>query len=85
MLEKESDLETPFKEEEVLEEHLDSKYDDALIIFIKIINTLVKRVMINIGNSANILYYNTFQKLGQTSNELISITSSLMGFRGDSI
>ncbi|KAJ8458599.1 hypothetical protein OPV22_031525 [Ensete ventricosum] len=48
-------------------------------------NTYVKRVMINTGSSADILYFDAFQKLGLTDRDLAALTSTLTGFTGNSV
>ncbi|RWW49265.1 hypothetical protein BHE74_00044596 [Ensete ventricosum] len=48
-------------------------------------NARVKRVMIDTGSSADILYLDAFQKLGLTDKDLVSLTSALTGFTGDSV
>lgn len=54
----ESDIEIIFNEEEV--EYLNPNYDDSLVIFVMMIIVLVKRDMIDIDSSANILYFDIF-------------------------
>lgn len=49
-----------FREKEV--EHLDRKHYDALVISFQIVNALVKSILIDIGSSADIIYYDAFQK-----------------------
>lgn len=46
-----------FKEEET--EYLDLNHDDALIVFMRMINTQMKRIMIDIGSSIDNLYFDT--------------------------
>ncbi|RZR72585.1 hypothetical protein BHM03_00014759 [Ensete ventricosum] len=46
-------------------------------------NAYVKRVMIDTGSSIDILYFDAFQKLGLTDKDLVTLTSSLIGFTGD--
>ncbi|RZR90375.1 hypothetical protein BHM03_00018269 [Ensete ventricosum] len=46
-------------------------------------NACVKRVMIDTGSSADILYFDAFQKLGLTDKDLVTLTSILTGFTGD--
>ncbi|RRT81277.1 hypothetical protein B296_00001053 [Ensete ventricosum] len=58
-------------------------HDDALVISIRMANAYVKRVMIDTGSSADILYINAFQKLGLTDKDLVTLTSTLTGFTGD--
>ncbi|RWV95306.1 hypothetical protein GW17_00042078 [Ensete ventricosum] len=64
-------------------EYLD--HDDALVITTRIANTRVKRIMIDIGSSADILYFDTFLNLGMTNRDLTPMTSTLTGFTGDTI
>ncbi|RRT49616.1 hypothetical protein B296_00005727 [Ensete ventricosum] len=58
-------------------------HDDALVISIRMANTYVKRVMIDMKSSADILYFDAFQKLGSTNKDLVTVTSTLTGFIGD--
>lgn len=73
----EDNSEITFKEEEM--EYLDLNYDDALVISMRMINAQVKRVMIDIGSSANTLYLYTFQKLGLSANGLTPMTFFIDG------
>lgn len=65
--------------------YLDPNYDDTIVVFVRMINTRVKRVMIDIGSFANILYLNTFKKFRLLANDLTPMTSLLMGFTSNSI
>ncbi|RWW03640.1 hypothetical protein GW17_00033182 [Ensete ventricosum] len=65
------------------EEYL--KIDHALVISTQIIDTQVKRIMVDTESSADILYIDAFQKLGLSSGDLVPKTSTLTGFIGDSI
>lgn len=47
------DLEITFKEEET--DYLDPNYDDSLVVFVRMINAQVKKVIIDIGSSFDIL------------------------------
>ncbi|RRT50751.1 hypothetical protein B296_00013493 [Ensete ventricosum] len=58
-------------------------HDDALVISIRIANAYVKRVMIDIGSSTDILYFDAFQKLGLIDIDLVTLTSTLTGFTRD--
>ncbi|RWW33120.1 hypothetical protein GW17_00002195 [Ensete ventricosum] len=62
-----------------------SNHDDAMVITIRIANARVKRIMIDTRSVVDILYFETFQKLGLTDQDLIPLTSTLTGFTGDSI
>ncbi|RWV80394.1 hypothetical protein GW17_00058349 [Ensete ventricosum] len=58
-------------------------HDDALVISIRMANAYVKRVMIDMRSSTDILYFDAFQKLGLTDKDLVTLTSTLTGFTGD--
>nr|XP_009387769.1 PREDICTED: uncharacterized protein LOC103974627 [Musa acuminata subsp. malaccensis] len=60
-------------------------HDDALVISAKVANAQVRRIMVDIGSSADILYFDAFQKLGLARENLSPICSTLTGFTGDSI
>ncbi|XP_064963280.1 uncharacterized protein LOC135611572 [Musa acuminata AAA Group] len=62
-----------------------SHHDDALVISIQVANTRVKRVMVDIGSSVDILYLDAFKKLSLTKEDLIPMASALTGFARDSI
>lgn len=68
------DIEIMLKKEEV--EH----HNDAFVIFDMIINALVKRVMIDIRSSTDILYFDAFQKLRVATNGLTLMSSFLTSF-----
>ncbi|RRT31622.1 hypothetical protein B296_00049597 [Ensete ventricosum] len=46
-------------------------------------NTYVKRVMIDTKSSADILYFDAFQKLRLTHKDLVTLMSTLTGFTGE--
>ncbi|XP_064947796.1 uncharacterized protein LOC135598185 [Musa acuminata AAA Group] len=60
-------------------------HDDALVISARIANAQVRRVMVDTGSSADILYFDAFQKLGLAKESLRPVGSALTGFTGDSI
>ncbi|RZS07861.1 hypothetical protein BHM03_00038787 [Ensete ventricosum] len=60
-------------------------HDDALVISIRMANAYVKRVMIDTRSSADILYFDAFQKLGLTDKDFVTLTSILIGFTEDSV
>ncbi|RWW26887.1 hypothetical protein GW17_00008703 [Ensete ventricosum] len=64
-------------------ENLD--HSDALVISIYIANAQVKRVMVNAGSSADVLYHDAFQKLRLTTVDLSPMRFNLTRFTNDSI
>lgn len=64
-------------------------HDDISLVSVIMINARVNRVMIDTSSfvdlSKTISYFNTFQKLGLSTNNLSSMTFLLMGFIDDSI
>ncbi|RZR84301.1 hypothetical protein BHM03_00011089 [Ensete ventricosum] len=61
-----SDPEISFQPEG--EEYVD--HDNSLVVAMRIANARVKRIMIDIGSLAYILYFEAFQKLGLTDKDL---------------
>ncbi|XP_065039424.1 uncharacterized protein LOC135673957 [Musa acuminata AAA Group] len=60
-------------------------HDDALVISARVANAQMRRIMVDTGSSANILYFDAFQKLGLATENLSPMRSTLTGFTGDSI
>nr|XP_018677422.1 PREDICTED: uncharacterized protein LOC108952025 [Musa acuminata subsp. malaccensis] len=60
-------------------------HDDALVISDRVANAQVRRIMVDTGSSADILYFDAFQKLGLARESLSPMCSTLTGFTGDSI
>nr|XP_009392512.1 PREDICTED: uncharacterized protein LOC103978443 [Musa acuminata subsp. malaccensis] len=62
-----------------------SHHDDALVISIRIVNARVKRVMVDTESSTDVLYLDTFRRLGLTKEDLTPMASALTRFTRDSI
>nr|KYP35841.1 hypothetical protein KK1_043096 [Cajanus cajan] len=59
---------------------IDPVQDDPMVISVEIRNCIVKKILIDQGNSANILYWNTFKQLGIPEEELTPYSEPLVGF-----
>ncbi|XP_038719812.1 uncharacterized protein LOC120012458 [Tripterygium wilfordii] len=58
-------------------------HDDSLVITLQIANCEVKRIMINDGSSANLLFMSTLQAMGLLEAEIIRGHIPLIGFSGE--
>ena len=57
-------------------------HDDALVVTLRICGYDVKRVMVDQGSAAEIMYPNLFKELGLKSEDLRSYHSPLVSFEG---
>ena len=69
-----------FSEEDARRLH--HPHDDALIASIRVGDYNVHRVLVNNGNSADILYNPAFQQIGIDRAQLIPMNAPLVGFGG---
>ena len=58
---------------------------DALVITVMMANNNVHRILVDNGSSIDILYYQTFQKMGLKVNDLKPSPNPIYGFIGDSV
>lgn len=63
-------------------EGMSQPYDDALVVTSRIGGFLVKRVMIDQGNRAEILYPDLYKGLGLNPKDLSKFDTPLVGFDG---
>ncbi|XP_057808714.1 uncharacterized protein LOC131023186 [Salvia miltiorrhiza] len=59
-------------------------HHDALVISIYIANCLTKRVLIDNGSSANIMFISAFREMGLSESSITKKTAVLIGFNGES-
>ena len=69
-----------FSEEDARRLH--HPHDDALVVSIRIRDYNVHRMLVDNGNSADILYYPAFQQMGIDKARLIPTNALLVGFGG---
>ena len=60
-------------------------HNDPLVITLRIRNFDVRRVLIDQGIFAEVMYYDMYKKLGLGEADLTSFVSSVFGFLGESI
>ena len=57
-------------------------YDDAIVITLLIADYTTRRVLVDNGSSADILYYPAFQQMRLGRDQLRPVNSPLVGFDG---
>ena len=63
-------------------ERVHHPHDDAIIITLLIVNYTTRRVLVDKGSSADMLYYPAFQQMRLGKDQLLPINSPLVGFGG---
>ncbi|XP_012846839.1 PREDICTED: uncharacterized protein LOC105966805 [Erythranthe guttata] len=63
----------------------DEDHVDALVITTSVANLLVKKILVDGGSSADIMYLHTFKQLGIDNARFSPITTPLQGFTGEGI
>lgn len=63
-------------------EGLQLPHEDALVVELGIDDLDVRRILIDQGSSADVLYYSAFKALGRTRSELTPMATPLVGFAG---
>ncbi|MCH79824.1 gag-pol polyprotein, partial [Trifolium medium] len=59
--------------------------DDPLVIKVQILNCDVKRVLIDSGSSADIMYWEAFKAMQLSSEQLQPYVGTLVGFAGEQV
>ncbi|XP_072087011.1 uncharacterized protein [Arachis hypogaea] len=59
--------------------------DDPVVITLQLGDLLVKKVLLDPGSSADVLFYSTFQKMKLSDNVLQSTGGDLVGFSGERV
>ena len=60
-------------------------HDDALVVSMTIANYNVRRILVDNGSSANILYWDTFKQMGIAKEKLDPAPTPLLGFAGERV
>ncbi|XP_019162234.1 PREDICTED: uncharacterized protein LOC109158509 [Ipomoea nil] len=63
----------------------ETPHRDALVIAMDINGVVVRRILVDTGSSVNVLYLETFTKMGLTREQLRPVNTPLAGFTGDSV
>ncbi|XP_012846973.1 PREDICTED: uncharacterized protein LOC105966948 [Erythranthe guttata] len=61
------------------------EHNDALVISASISNYLVNKILVDGGSSADIIYYDAFEKLGIANAKLAPVKTPLVGFTGHAV
>jgi len=64
---------------------LDHQQDDPMVITVEIKNYAVKKVLVDQGNSVDILYWATYQKLQLPDTAMIPYDEPIYGFSGEQV
>jgi hypothetical protein len=59
--------------------------DDPLVIQVQILNCDVKRVLIDSGSSADIMYWEAFKAMQLSNEHLLPYNGTLVGFAGEQV
>ncbi|XP_048604963.1 uncharacterized protein LOC125582348 [Brassica napus] len=65
------------------QEKILAAYHDALVVFLTIVNCLVKRILVDNGSSSNIIFLTAYQDLGLEENTLTRKVTPLIWFSGE--
>jgi hypothetical protein len=57
-------------------------HDDALVLSLKINTQRVRRILVDTGSSADVMYFYAFTKMGYDHLHLVKVHIPLVGFTG---
>ncbi|KAJ1704265.1 hypothetical protein LUZ63_004044 [Rhynchospora breviuscula] len=60
-------------------------HDDAIVLMLRINGVRVRRILVDTGSSADVIYFEALKKMGLAKYPLRPMTTSLVGFTGDKI
>ncbi|XP_019184992.1 PREDICTED: uncharacterized protein LOC109179971 [Ipomoea nil] len=63
----------------------ETPHRDALVIAMDVNGVVVRRILVDTGSSVNVLYLETFVKMGLSREQLASVKTPLASFTGDSV
>ncbi|XP_019163604.1 PREDICTED: uncharacterized protein LOC109159946 [Ipomoea nil] len=63
----------------------ETPHRDALVIAMDINGVVVRRILVDTGSNVNVLYLETFTKMGLTREQLRPVNTPLAGFTGNSV
>ncbi|XP_072087916.1 uncharacterized protein [Arachis hypogaea] len=65
--------------------HTDANYDDPMVISVQLGDLIVRKVLLDPGSSADVLFFTTFEKMKLSSNILQPYHGDLVGFSGERV
>ncbi|XP_057740207.1 uncharacterized protein LOC130957361 [Arachis stenosperma] len=65
--------------------HTDANYDDPVVISVQLGDLIVRKVLLDPGSSADVLFFTTFEKMKLSSNILQPYHGDLVGFSGERV
>lgn len=67
------------------DQRVSQPHDDPLVVTLVISNYLTHRILIDNGNSTDILYLSAFNQMGVRQDKLRHVQTPLVGFIGDQL
>ncbi|XP_057757888.1 uncharacterized protein LOC130976943 [Arachis stenosperma] len=65
--------------------HTDVNYDDLVVISVQLGDLIVRKVLLDPGSSADVLFFTTFEKMKLSNNILQPYHGDLVGFSGERV